>query len=107
MARAKLKNSPSESNSHVKTVPPATTEDVHGVSPLLPARRMGSLGSDVGQRYCRTAVVRGFFLGGGGSTVYLLNKGKKGLVPLGAGGVADEILLREMLKSHRGSEVGL
>ncbi|KFW65754.1 Potassium channel subfamily T member 1, partial [Pygoscelis adeliae] len=50
MARAKLKNSPSESNSHVKTVPPATTEDVHGVSPLLPARRMGSLGSDVGQR---------------------------------------------------------
>lgn len=52
-------------------------------------------------------MVRGFFLGGGGSTVYLLNKGKKGLVPLGAGGVADEILLREMLKSHRGSEVGL
>uniref|UniRef100_A0A8C4YBZ5 Potassium sodium-activated channel subfamily T member 1 n=1 Tax=Gopherus evgoodei TaxID=1825980 RepID=A0A8C4YBZ5_9SAUR len=50
MARAKLKNSPSEINSHVKTVPPATTEDVHGVSPLLPARRMGSLGSDVGQR---------------------------------------------------------
>eukprot|EP00075_Anas_platyrhynchos_P037728 XP_027326981.1 potassium channel subfamily T member 1 isoform X8 [Anas platyrhynchos] len=50
MARAKLKNSPSESNSHVKTVPPATTEDGHGVSPLLPARRMGSLGSDVGQR---------------------------------------------------------
>ncbi|KFO86654.1 Potassium channel subfamily T member 1, partial [Buceros rhinoceros silvestris] len=50
MARAKLKNSPSESNSHVKAVPPATTEDVHGVSPLLPARRMGSLGSDVGQR---------------------------------------------------------
>ncbi|KAI1232194.1 Potassium channel subfamily T member 1 [Lamprotornis superbus] len=50
MARAKLKNSPSESNSHVKTVPPATTEDVHGVSPLLPSRRMGSMGSDVGQR---------------------------------------------------------
>uniref|UniRef100_A0A7M4ER74 Potassium sodium-activated channel subfamily T member 1 n=1 Tax=Crocodylus porosus TaxID=8502 RepID=A0A7M4ER74_CROPO len=50
MARAKLKNSPSEINSHVKTVPAATTEDVHGVSPLLPARRMGSLGSDVGQR---------------------------------------------------------
>lgn len=59
MARAKLKNSPSESHSHVKTVPPATTEDVHGVSPLLPSRRMGSMGSDVGQRYCRTAVVRG------------------------------------------------
>uniref|UniRef100_A0A8C3URR8 Potassium sodium-activated channel subfamily T member 1 n=1 Tax=Catharus ustulatus TaxID=91951 RepID=A0A8C3URR8_CATUS len=50
MARAKLKNSPSESNSHVKTVPPGTTEDVHGVSPLLPNRRMGSMGSDVGQR---------------------------------------------------------
>uniref|UniRef100_A0A8C9MG13 Potassium sodium-activated channel subfamily T member 1 n=1 Tax=Serinus canaria TaxID=9135 RepID=A0A8C9MG13_SERCA len=50
MARAKLKNSPSESNSHVKTVPAGTTEDVHGVSPLLPSRRMGSMGSDVGQR---------------------------------------------------------
>ncbi|NXE62239.1 KCNT1 protein, partial [Calcarius ornatus] len=50
MARAKLKNSPSESNSHGKTVPPGTTEDVHGVSPLLPSRRMGSMGSDVGQR---------------------------------------------------------
>lgn len=63
MARAKLKNSPSESNSHVKTVPPATTEDVHGVSPLLPARRMGSLGSDVGQRYCGAAVMRGALAG--------------------------------------------
>uniref|UniRef100_A0A8C5IMI3 Potassium sodium-activated channel subfamily T member 1 n=1 Tax=Junco hyemalis TaxID=40217 RepID=A0A8C5IMI3_JUNHY len=50
MARAKLKNSPSESNAHVKTVPAGTTEDVHGVSPLLPSRRMGSMGSDVGQR---------------------------------------------------------
>lgn len=63
---------------------------------------------------CRTKVLQdcsgawvGFFLGGGGSRVYLLNKGKKGLMPPGAGGVADEILLREMLKSHRGSEVGL
>lgn len=73
MARAKLKNSPSESNSHVKTVPPGTTEDVHGVSPLLPNRRMGSMGSDVGQRYCRTAVLLGS-LGGGGSTFYLLNE---------------------------------
>lgn len=69
MARAKLKNSPSEINSHVKTVPAATTEDVHGVSPLLPARRMGSLGSDVGQRYCRTAVVHGAQMGGGSSTI--------------------------------------
>jgi len=72
MARAKLKNSPSESNSHVKTVPPATTEDVRGVSPLLPARRMGSLGSDVGQRYCGAAVVRG--LGKQGGMLCLLNK---------------------------------
>uniref|UniRef100_A0A8C0UJP1 Potassium sodium-activated channel subfamily T member 1 n=1 Tax=Cyanistes caeruleus TaxID=156563 RepID=A0A8C0UJP1_CYACU len=56
MARAKLKNSPSESNSRVKTVPPATTEDVHGVSPLLPSRRMGSMGSDVGQRGARLAL---------------------------------------------------
>ncbi|NXO28217.1 KCNT1 protein, partial [Cisticola juncidis] len=50
MARAKLKHSPSESNSRGKAIPPGTTEDVHGVSPLLPSRRMGSMGSDVGQR---------------------------------------------------------
>lgn len=81
MARAKLRNSPSESNSHVKTVPPARTEDVHGVSPLLPARRMGSLGSDVGQRYCRTAVVRG--AAGGGSTFYLLHESGRISAPSG------------------------
>uniref|UniRef100_A0A8D2L7I6 Potassium sodium-activated channel subfamily T member 1 n=1 Tax=Varanus komodoensis TaxID=61221 RepID=A0A8D2L7I6_VARKO len=51
MARAKLKKSPSEGNAHQKTIPPlATTEDVPGVSPLLPARRMGSLGSETGHR---------------------------------------------------------
>ncbi|XP_032993574.1 potassium channel subfamily T member 1 isoform X7 [Lacerta agilis] len=51
MARAKLKKSPSESNAHQKTIPPlATTEDVPGVSPLLPARRLGSLGSETGHR---------------------------------------------------------
>uniref|UniRef100_A0A8D2L8C9 Potassium sodium-activated channel subfamily T member 1 n=1 Tax=Varanus komodoensis TaxID=61221 RepID=A0A8D2L8C9_VARKO len=56
MARAKLKKSPSEGNAHQKTIPPlATTEDVPGVSPLLPARRMGSLGSETGHRYCSIA----------------------------------------------------
>ncbi|XP_063000863.1 potassium channel subfamily T member 1 isoform X2 [Elgaria multicarinata webbii] len=51
MARAKLKKSPSDSNAHQKTIPPlATIEDVPGVSPLLPARRMGSLGSETGHR---------------------------------------------------------
>jgi len=39
---------------------------------LLPARRMGSLGSDVGQRYCGAAVVRG--LGKQGGMLCLLNK---------------------------------
>lgn len=104
MARAKLRNSPSESNSHVKTVPPARTEDVHGVSPLLPARRMGSLGSDVGQRYCRTAVVRG---AAGGAAPFICSMRGEGLVPPRAGGVRDQILLIAVLKSHASSKVVL
>ncbi|XP_075434946.1 potassium channel subfamily T member 1 isoform X3 [Ascaphus truei] len=50
MARAKLKNSPSEISSSSKIVPPVTREDLNGISPLLPAQMMGSLGSDAGQR---------------------------------------------------------
>lgn len=87
MARAKLKNSPSESNSHVKTVPPGTTEDVHGVSPLLPSRRMGSMGSDVGQRYCRAAGEAG-----GEAAPFPFEMRGEGLVPPRAGGVVDQIL---------------
>ncbi|XP_013925166.1 PREDICTED: potassium channel subfamily T member 1-like [Thamnophis sirtalis] len=51
MARSKLKKSPSDSNAHQKSIPPlATTEDVPGISPLLPVRRLGSMGSDMGHR---------------------------------------------------------
>ncbi|XP_068964453.1 potassium channel subfamily T member 1 isoform X2 [Petaurus breviceps papuanus] len=47
MARSKLKNSPSESKAGQTTTP---GEEPYGVSPLLPAHRMGSQGSDIGQR---------------------------------------------------------
>ncbi|KAL7980964.1 hypothetical protein Chor_002118 [Crotalus horridus] len=51
MARSKLKKSPSDTNTHQKTIPPlATTEDVPGISPLLPVRRLGSVGSEMGHR---------------------------------------------------------
>ncbi|XP_073397246.1 potassium channel subfamily T member 1 isoform X7 [Dendrobates tinctorius] len=50
MARAKMKNSPSEISTASKIVPPITREDLNGISPLLPARIMGSLTSDAGQR---------------------------------------------------------
>nr|XP_020837519.1 potassium channel subfamily T member 1 isoform X8 [Phascolarctos cinereus] len=47
MARSKLKNSPSESKAGQAATP---GEEPYGVSPLLPAHRMGSQGSDIGQR---------------------------------------------------------
>ncbi|XP_068105310.1 potassium channel subfamily T member 1 isoform X5 [Hyperolius riggenbachi] len=50
MARAKMKNSPSEISTGSKIVPPISREDLNGISPLLPARIMGSLTSDAGQR---------------------------------------------------------
>uniref|UniRef100_A0A8C5WR88 Potassium sodium-activated channel subfamily T member 1 n=1 Tax=Laticauda laticaudata TaxID=8630 RepID=A0A8C5WR88_LATLA len=51
MARSKLRKSPSDSNAHQKSIPPlATSEDVPGISPLLPVRRLGSMGSEMGHR---------------------------------------------------------
>ncbi|CAH2316771.1 potassium channel subfamily T member 1 isoform X8 [Pelobates cultripes] len=50
MTRAKMKNSPSETSTNSKIVPPISREDLNGVSPLLPNRIMGSLTSDAGQR---------------------------------------------------------
>ncbi|XP_074066770.1 potassium channel subfamily T member 1 isoform X2 [Macrotis lagotis] len=47
MARSKLKNSPSESKAGQAATP---GEEPYGVSPLLPTHRMGSQGSDIGQR---------------------------------------------------------
>ncbi|XP_013362193.1 PREDICTED: potassium channel subfamily T member 1 isoform X8 [Chinchilla lanigera] len=49
MARAKLPRSPSEGKAGPGGVPPAP-EEPHGLSPLLPARGGGSMGSDMGQR---------------------------------------------------------
>ncbi|XP_063100126.1 potassium channel subfamily T member 1 isoform X5 [Cavia porcellus] len=49
MARAKLPRSPSEGKAGPGGAPPAP-EEPHGLSPLLPARGGGSVGSDVGQR---------------------------------------------------------
>ncbi|XP_053426812.1 potassium channel subfamily T member 1 isoform X3 [Nycticebus coucang] len=52
MARAKLPRSPSEAKAGPGGVPAgaAAPEEPHGLSPLLPARGGGSMGSDVGQR---------------------------------------------------------
>ncbi|XP_056668698.1 potassium channel subfamily T member 1 isoform X10 [Monodelphis domestica] len=47
MARSKLKNSPSESKAGQAATP---GEEPYGISPLLPAHRMGSQGSDICQR---------------------------------------------------------
>ncbi|XP_006497952.2 potassium channel subfamily T member 1 isoform X20 [Mus musculus] len=52
MARAKLPRSPSEGKAGPGDTPAgaAAPEEPHGLSPLLPARGGGSVGSDVGQR---------------------------------------------------------
>ncbi|KAM5299975.1 potassium channel subfamily T member 1 isoform 2-T2 [Ctenodactylus gundi] len=52
MARAKLPRSPSEGKAGPGADPAgaAVSEEPHGLSPLLPARGGGSVGSDVGQR---------------------------------------------------------
>ncbi|KAM9642746.1 potassium channel subfamily T member 1 isoform 2-T2 [Trichechus inunguis] len=52
MARAKLPRSPSEGKAGPGGAPAGASvpEEPHGLSPLLPARSGGSLGSDVGQR---------------------------------------------------------
>ncbi|PNJ45116.1 potassium channel subfamily T member 1 isoform X3 [Pongo pygmaeus] len=52
MARAKLPRSPSEGKAGPGGAPAgaAAPEEPHGLSPLLPARGGGSVGSDVGQR---------------------------------------------------------
>ncbi|XP_052582075.1 potassium channel subfamily T member 1 isoform X4 [Peromyscus californicus insignis] len=52
MARAKLPRSPSEGKAGPGNTPAgaAAPEEPHGLSPLLPARGGGSVGSDVGQR---------------------------------------------------------
>uniref|UniRef100_A0A8C6R512 Potassium channel, subfamily T, member 1 n=1 Tax=Nannospalax galili TaxID=1026970 RepID=A0A8C6R512_NANGA len=52
MARAKLPRSPSEGKAGPGGTPAgaAAPEEPHGLSPLLPARGGGSVGSDVGQR---------------------------------------------------------
>jgi len=52
MARAKLPRSPSEGKAGPGGTPAGASapEEPHGLSPLLPARGGGSVGSDVGQR---------------------------------------------------------
>ncbi|XP_070286309.1 potassium channel subfamily T member 1 isoform X2 [Myotis yumanensis] len=52
MARAKLPRSPSEGKAGPGGAPASASapEEPHGLSPLLPARGGGSVGSDVGQR---------------------------------------------------------
>ncbi|XP_064346743.1 potassium channel subfamily T member 1 isoform X11 [Camelus dromedarius] len=52
MARAKLPRSPSEGKAGPRGAPAGASapEEPHGLSPLLPARGRGSMGSDVGQR---------------------------------------------------------
>lgn len=52
MAGAKLKESPSEIDTDVRT-DTQKASDQTWVHPAMPIRTMGSLGSDAGQRYCR------------------------------------------------------